>query len=147
MKLGLIAAALLVTLTACGGGADADEATDAAVKLEGGVSSIAKAVEITEENDPNDLIGRPGSYQSATVFYDSRIECDDDAVVDVSCGAKVEVFDGNTAAEKRRDFLEVVVENMGGLVSEYDYLDGNVLLRVSGKLKPSEAEEYADAFN
>ncbi len=147
MKHGLMAVALLAVLTACGGGDDEASAADAVDKIEAGVSSVTKTVEITEDNDPNDLIGRPGSYEAASVFYDSRVECLDAATVDVSCGAKIEVFPGKSQAENRRDYLEAIMEGAGGIFTEYNYLDGSVLLRVSGKLKPSEAAEYEAAFN
>lgn len=147
MRIGWLAAALLV-FTACGGDDEepAAAAKDAAQRIEDGVSSVTKTVEITEDNDPNNDIGRPGSYQKATVFYDSRTECDDAATVDVSCGAKIEVFENERAADNRQEYLEALVGSASGLITEYDYRDGNVLLRVSGNLKPSEAEEYEAAF-
>ena len=40
-----------------------------------------------------------------------------------------------------------IVKETGGLLTEYDYLDGSALLRVSGELKPSEAKEYEAAFS
>lgn len=66
--------------------------------------------------------------------------------MDVSCGAKLEVFEDADAANGRMEYLKAIIEGMGGIVTEYDYVDGKTLLRVSGELKPSEAKEYEDAF-
>lgn len=140
MRLGWIAVAL-IALTACGGSDEKPEAAadDVAEKIEEGVSSIKKAVEITEDNDPNDLIGRPGGYDAATVFYDSRVECTE---LSVGCGATLEVYGTDEEADERADYIG----SMGAFADQYVYTDGKLVLRVAGALKPSEAEEYEDAF-
>ena len=74
-----------------------------------------------------------------------RATCTDE--LDISCGAKIEVFDDEDAAKQRYEYITTIVKETGGLLTEYDYLDGTVLLRVSGELKPSQAEEYKSAFN
>jgi hypothetical protein len=103
-----------------------------------------QVVEITEDNDPNDLIGRPNGYVKAAVIYDPRIpECDNP---EVSCGATVEVFADESAAKRRSDYIQGLMEEAPILGSEYHYLDGATLLRVSGDLDPSAAEEYEAAF-
>lgn len=114
-----------------------------AAALQGKISTITKMVTITEDNDPNDLIGRPGGYVEAVSIYDSRAECDSE--LDITCGAKLEVFDNAEDAEARRDYIAGIIKD-SPMFAEYDYLDGNVLLRVAGRLKPSEAKEYEAAF-
>src|SRR5689334_14931937 len=47
------------------------DATAVAKRVKAGVSSVTKLVTITEDNDPNDKIGRPGGYVSAATMYDS----------------------------------------------------------------------------
>lgn len=143
-------AALLLALTACGGGSDGDgggsdtSAADAAAEIQGSVDSVTKVVEITEDNDPNGDIGRPGKYTEASTIYDSRVECTED--LDITCGAKIEVWEDEDAAKARSDFIQSALEATQILGSEYHYIDGGMLLRVSGELKPSEAEEYEAAF-
>ena len=39
------------------------------------IDSTKKVVTVTEDNDPNNLIGRPNGYVSAAVLYDSGVEC------------------------------------------------------------------------
>jgi hypothetical protein len=139
----VVVAGLLVT--ACGGSGSDRSAQDVADHLKEKVTTITKTVTITEDNDPNDTIGRPGSYEQAVSVYDARVTCESE--LDISCGAKIEVFSGSAAAKKRRDYIQGIVMQTSGLLTEYDYLDGRVLLRVSGELKPSEAEDYENAFS
>lgn len=136
----------VLLLTGCGGGDGSEEsAQDVADRLAKTVPTITKTAAITEDNDPNHTLGKPGSYEQAVSIYDSRVTCDDE--LDISCGAKVEVFATASAAAKRRDHLQAVVMQTSGLLSEYDYVDGKVLLRVSGELEPSAAEDYVNAFS
>lgn len=139
---------LVIPLAACGGGGE-DSAPDAqamslAGDIESRVDSVTKTVEITEDNDPNDDIGRPGKYTEAVSIYDERAECDSE--LDVTCGAKIEVWADEDAAQDRSDYIQGILEEAQILGAEYHYIDGGVLLRVSGQLKPSEAEEYEAAF-
>lgn len=141
---GLLMAGLLVA--GCSGGSD-DETKDGptaealAASLKADVSSITKTVTITEDNDPNDSIGRPGSYSEAVSIYDSRADCGEDDL-SVDCGAKIEVFDSAGGAKDRMDYIQKSLKDNPILGSEYNYVIGNALLRVSGTLKPSEAKEY-----
>ena len=134
-----------VLLAGCGGEDPPPTARGVAADLDSAIPSITRTVAITEDNDPNDALGRPGSYVEAVAIYDSRAECDDD--LDITCGAKVEVFETEAAATKRRDYIQGVVMDTSGLLTEYDYLDDTVLLRVSGDLEPSVAAEYEKAFS
>lgn len=151
MKNWAVVLVALASLAGCGdsdsGDSDSGDdrgAQDVAADIEAKIDTVSKTVEITEDNDPNELIGRPGAYTEAVSIYDSRVTCDSD--LDVTCGAKVEVFEDADAAKTRFDYIQGIVEEGGGLLTEYDYLDGTVLLRVSGSLKPSEAEEYESAL-
>jgi hypothetical protein len=67
-------------LAGCAGGAEAEMATDIANHLQAAVPSVGKVVTITEDNDPNDLIGRPSGYTDAAVVYDSEAECTEPGV-------------------------------------------------------------------
>lgn len=105
--------------------------------------TTTKIVTITEDNDPNNLIGRPNGYVDAAIIYDKRADC---ASLGASCGATIEVWADAVAAAARADMIAAMLEESPILGSEYHTVAGPVLLRVSGALKPSEASGYADAF-
>lgn len=160
----LVLATLLLTLTACSStepsqsestpttsaaadatskGADAEDATASAETLKATSKSATKVVTITEDNDPNGLIGRPNGYVSAAVIYDSELSCD---MASTDCGVTVEVFPDEERAKARGEYLQKIFQESPALGSEWDYVKGPILVRVSGELKPSSAKKYADAF-
>lgn len=140
MKLGWLIPLALV-LTACGGGdgSPKDDAGAATKRLEAGVTSVDKTVTITEDNDPNDKIGRDGGYVAGAVLYDSRTSCDS---LGVECGATIEEWPDADSAQERLDYIK----SLGAIANEYGYRDGSLVLRVTGELKPSQAAEYEAAF-
>lgn len=106
--------------------------------------STTKVVVITEDNDPNNLIGRPNGYLTAAVIYDSNATCSD---LGVECGATVEVWSDEAAAKARSDYIQGILKSSPALGSEFHTLEGPVLLRVDAKqLKPSLAKTYAAAL-
>lgn len=133
----------MLLAAACGsdedGGGDRT-VDDVAAKVEAEVSAVTKAEALTEDTDPNDLLGRPKGYDAATVIYDERVECSEPGV---DCGATIEQWSSKSEAEERAEYIE----GFGPLANEYHYIDGGLLLRVSGELKPSAAKEYEAAFN
>ncbi|MBD3783682.1 MAG: hypothetical protein IE926_12150 [Micrococcales bacterium] len=105
-------------------------------------------IELTEDNDTNNLIGRPGQYDAATFMADKRLGCSKSDQYDqlgVDCGAKIERWATPAAATARAADIQKKLKDYG-LGAEYDYVRGNLLLRVAGDLKPSQAKEYRDAF-
>ncbi len=138
-----------LTLTGCGGGESEgsdSSAADVASQIKSEVSDATETVEITEDNDPNDMIGRPNGYEAATALKDGRVDdCGDDLGVD--CGATVEEWDDAEAAQDRSDYIQGLPEDSPLLGSEYHYVVENVLVRVTGDLTPSEAEEYEAAVS
>ena len=106
-------------------------------------ATSTKVVTITEDNDPNSLIGRPGGYVSAAVIYDAGVEC---TSLGTSCGAGVEVFATAADAQARSDFILKTLKSAPALGTEYHTVNGAALLRVNGKVKPSVAQAYATAF-
>ena len=137
---------LVLWATGCGGDEGSGRsAMTAAEEVQDKVSDVAELVEITEDNDPNNLIGRPNGYEAAVVIKDDRLDdCGDD--LGVSCGATIEEFEDADEAEERSDYIQDILEAAPIMGSEYHYLDGNLLLRVTGELKPSDAEKYEAAF-
>jgi hypothetical protein len=103
------------------------------------VASVTKVVTITEDNDPNHKIGRPGGYVSAAVLYDSGAKC---TGLGVGCGATVEVWPTEGDARARADYVQAALRANPILGTEYGFVSGPVLLRVSGAIKPSVAKNY-----
>lgn len=123
------------------GPADADAA---AKDIQSSAKHVTKIVKITEDNDPNKLIGRSNGYVSAAVIYDSRTSCSDGLGAD--CGAMVEQWGSHADAQQRSDYIQKILKASPVLGSEYDTVQGSFLLRVAGDLKPSQAKTYASLF-
>jgi hypothetical protein len=100
--------------------------------------------------DPNDLLGRPHGYASKAAFTDSRIPKSETMGTDKGDserGGGVEVFDTERLARARAIYIDVLQQGSGGFLgNEYLYVSGATLLRVSDKLAPDEAKEYADSL-
>jgi len=121
-------------------------AQSAAESIKAAVPEIQELIQLTENNDPNNLIGRPNGYEAATVLVDSRAEC---SLTEpgVDCGGTIEQWPDQNAAQRRADYIQGIRESSPALGSEWATVRGNLLLRVSGKLKPSEAQHYQAAFS
>jgi hypothetical protein len=104
-------------------------------------------ITITGDNDANNMIGRTSGYVAATVIVDARAgEGCDEVKPAIVCGAGVEQWPDAAAAQQRADYLKAVLGAAPILGTEYATLRDNLLLRVSGKLSPSVADEYKAAF-
>jgi hypothetical protein len=121
----------------------ADTATGVAKRLQAVVPSARRVVTITEDNDPNDLIGRPNGYIDAAVIYDSEVHCTE---LGLPCGATIEIWPSEVDATARKEYIQTTLKANRALGTEYDTVHGSVLLRVSGQVKPSRAKTYATAF-
>ncbi|AIY16172.3 hypothetical protein KR76_04280 [Pimelobacter simplex] len=153
----LSAVLLSLLLSACGDGTAGDDeknfdsARDAADALEGAISEITKTVTITEDNDPNDdMLGRPNGYEAGVVLFDQRAgdeftTCTEEQI-GADCGATIEQWPDAESATARMDYIQGLLKDAPILGREYNYVQGKLLLRVSGTLKPSEADEYEAAF-
>ncbi|WP_156479385.1 hypothetical protein [Gordonia sp. QH-12] len=124
--------------------APATTARSVAERVQTAVPEAMSLVDLTEDNDANNLLGRPNGYSQATVIVDKRAECDDSPGVD--CGAVVELWPSEEAANKRKDYIQSILTDSPMLGSEYDTVRGPMILRVSGDLKPSQAKVYEQAF-
>jgi hypothetical protein len=94
--------------------------------------------------DPNDLLGRPNGYKSKVNFQDARLGGDPDDF-DTENGGSVEFFGSESSATARRKYIEEIGKSLP-VLTEYDYQNGPVLLRLSKKLTPEQAKEYEKAF-
>jgi hypothetical protein len=113
--------------------------------LQSQIPDVTELVKLDEDNDPNDLIGRPSGYKAATVIFDSRVSCEGDEP-GVDCGATIEEWPSQEDAEKRSDYIQDLQTGSSLLGSEWNTVRDNLLLRVTGNMNPSDAEAYADVF-
>jgi len=162
MRARTTAAALLVAglaLAGCGGGGSdsktASKAPDGKpLTVATAFDAVAKQVTtakfsdtVSAANDKNHLLGRPNEYTSKTDFTDSRIKADDVSGLDrgdVERGGAIEVFPAAADAKARATYIQTVTKSLP-VFAEYDYQQGNVLVRVSHFLTPDQAGEYKAA--
>ncbi len=105
--------------------------------------------EYDAETDPNDLLGRPGGYTSKVYWVDTSIDTADVADTtqgSVDLGGSVETFADTPAAQTRADYIAEVTAGLPAL-TEYDFVVGTSVLRLSRALTPDEAQAYVDALN
>ena len=105
---------------------------------------ITNEIEYTEENDPNELLGRPNQYISKVNFADSRITEQYD-IENNPVGGSIEVFPNSSDAKKRKDYVDAIQSQIGSL-TQYTYQFDNVLMRVDHELTPTQAAEYESAL-
>ncbi|MEU7752837.1 hypothetical protein [Micromonospora sp. NPDC049171] len=101
-----------------------------------------------EDTDPNDLLGRPNGYTSrASADLPGGDKTADKYGIDR--GLVVEVFPAVEGVERRSKFIQEALKNMPILGTEYHYRadDGRVLVRVSGKVKPTQAKKIEGAVS
>jgi len=125
-----------------------DDPTEEANRLKTQIPQIVDVITLTEDNDENDLIGRPGQYDAASFMADKRLACraaGDYDELSIDCGAKIERWPSEADAKARMKDIQDKLKTYG-LGAEWDYVRGRVLLRVAGKFKPSEAAAYETAF-
>ena len=108
---------------------------------------ITDSAAVTETNDANNLIGRPGQYVSKVAFADSRVgQPIDQAAPGNDAGGSIEVFTTAADAQTRSDYIQQSLASLGPAAgTEYHYLTGTALVRVTGVLPPSAAAEYETA--
>jgi hypothetical protein len=153
-----------VSLTACGGtqsspptGASTTTAgvvsRPRAVPTAGGVLAQLQAagLPVTDRlvydasTDPNHLLGRPTGYLSKSAWVDRRVrrsQASDTSQGSIELGGSVEVFTDATRAKFRAAYVQGIEQRAPIFGSEYDYLLGPTLLRVSGMLTPTQAARY-----
>lgn len=130
---------------------DLGDAEQVATKIKAEVEQVAVTKVYTEDDDPNHLLGRPNGYTSKVAFRDSRIDQKEQDSFDTAAdamerGGSVEVYEDEAGAQARKDYIQELLKG-GGLGSEYDYVRGGVIVRVTGDLAPSKAKTYEAALN
>src|SRR5690606_9023224 len=106
------------------------------------VDSASGFTEYTEDNDPNDLIGRPRQYISAASISDDGADGDSGA----DAGAVIEVFASEADAQARSEYIPASLKDSPMLGFAGHRLAGVALVRVSGARKPSGNDGYAEAW-
>lgn len=100
-----------------------------------------------EDSDPNDLLGRPNGYSSraSADLPGGNTEADR---YGIDRGLVIEVWPTAEDADRRSTFIQDMLKSMQMLGTEYHYRvdQGRVLVRVSGKVKPSLAKKVEVAL-
>lgn len=110
-------------------------------------TNIGDYIVYTEENDSNNLLGRPNQYTSKVTFEDIRLEqFDKDSDDYEPVGGTIEVFNNSKDMQKRKDYIESITSSISAF-AEYSYSNDYVLLRLNSELTPSQAREYENIFN
>jgi hypothetical protein len=120
------------------GAADAGAVVE---RLQAAGLPIAEITVYTAETDPNNLLGRPGGYESKATFRDTRIE----RGTGVGGGGSVEVFKDDDGAIRRREQMERISQS-SPVLGEYTYQRGSVVLRIARALTPDQAQAYEQAL-
>jgi len=110
---------------------------------------VTGAIVYTAESDPNHKLGRPGGYTGKAAWSDSRVpsaSAPGRNPGDVKLGGSVEVFPDVAGATARGRVIQAFSQ-ASGLLGEYDYAAGGVLLRLSDVLTPTQAAGYAAALS
>jgi hypothetical protein len=105
---------------------------------------VGKVQCFTEDNDPNDLLGRPGGYTSKCDWADEREE---QYNPEDTIGGSVEVFDTAEDAAARAEYLEAFAGS-GALSTGYTWVvpdSGLTVLRIDQELTPTQAKQYRSA--
>ncbi len=123
-------------------------AADVTTALVGAISTVKSTVVYTEATDSNKLLGRPNGYISKTAFSDSRVSAADVEYSDsddVARGGSVEVYPTAEGAKARSDYLQAIFKAAPMLGIEYHFLNGGILVRVTGNLTPAQSTDYKAA--
>lgn len=109
---------------------------------------VTGTFDFTADNDPNDLLGRPNGYVAKVAWTDARTSSETPAGPDdwdVELGGSVEQFRSVQDAIARAKYIAGILKAAPMLGSEYDYVAGTFVIRVSAELTPDEAKEYHEA--
>jgi hypothetical protein len=118
------------------------DATEVARRLAEQGMPVTDIATTTEDNDPNDMLGRQGGYLSRATFVLPGTE--GGAEQDTERGGSIEVWPSDAAAVKRWEYLRGF---QGGILGDgYDYVFGPVVLRIAKEVKPSVADPFEAAL-
>lgn len=110
---------------------------------------ITGVIAYNATTDPNHLLGRPNGYLSKVAWQDTRLSQTGQSADPggVEWGGSIEVFRDHTMALARANYIGALEQASPLFGSEYDYILGPVLMRISGTLTPAQAQtSYAAAI-
>lgn len=107
---------------------------------------LSNTAEQDENTDPNDKLGRPGQYTSRA-SADVPGGDKDAEKYGIDRGLVVEVFATAGDADARSTYIQDALKGAQILGTEYHYrpADRRILVRLTGKVKPSQAKKFEDA--
>jgi hypothetical protein len=103
--------------------------------------AIGKVEIYDAENDPNELLDRPGQYTAKFNFADTRLEQLGEDVT----GGSIESFENEKDMQNRIDYVKSITESTP-MFAEYQYTNGLMFLRLDKGLTPDQASEYDEVF-
>lgn len=109
---------------------------------------VGSVIVYTAADDPNHLLGRPNGYTSKTAWTDTRVpssQTNGEPAGSVDYGGSVEVYPTAAGATAREQYIQSAEKSMPIVGTEYDYVVGDALVRVSSILTPTEAQAYRTA--
>lgn len=115
-----------------------ESATALAEKLAQSGLPLVDIVTVTQENDDNDMLGRPNGYTSKVYFKDSRHM---DAGLNPEEQNTIEIFANEDDATARREYIEKVVKEMP-MFNQYIIQSGTAVMRLDRALEPDQAAAY-----
>jgi len=109
---------------------------------------ITGTATVTAASDPSHLLGRPNGYSSKVTFIDTRV--DKSSVADpeagsVDLGGAIECYDNPADAARRAAYIQQVEKAYPLVGTEYTYLVGSAVIRISSALTPTQAAAYRTA--
>ena len=108
------------------------------------VKNVGKIEPVTEDHDPNGMLGKQGGY-TAQIYFSSPLVKDPYLTGDViddgtDGGGSVEVFTTNEEAKTREEYL-AGFDSSGALASGSHKVVGSCLVRTSNNLKASQQKK------
>ncbi|MGW5079546.1 hypothetical protein [Micromonospora echinospora] len=99
-----------------------------------------------EDTDPNNLLGRPNGYLSRASADLPGGDLESEKY-GIDRGLVIEVFPAAADVDRRSQYIQESLKSLPILGTEYHYRadGGKVLVRVSGKVKPSQAKKIEAA--
>lgn len=108
------------------------------------LENFGESIIYDENNDVNELLGRPNQYIGKVDFSDKRCEQYGEYLV----GGTFEIFSSEKDCNSRHTYLlQFTDPSLGAFgLHQYIYKYSNVILRIEYDLTSSQAEEYRDKF-
>lgn len=115
-----------------------------------GVKDIDKVEGVTEDNDPNGNLNKPGGY-TAQVYFSSPLVKDEynlftgDVIEDgTDCGGSVEVYKTVSEAQNRNQYLSSF-DGSGMLSNGSHTVYGTIIIRISDELTASQQKSLEES--